>query len=138
MCGIAGMAGFNDPDLLRRMTALITYRGPDDDGFYEDTGVGLGHRRLSIIDLSTGHQPIASEDGTAVIVYNGEIYNFPELRRDLEKQGVRFSTHTDTEVIVNLYQVYGDACVERLNGSSPSRSGTRRASGCSSPATSWA
>lgn len=116
MCGIAGMAGFSDPALLRRMTGLIAYRGPDDDGFYEDAQVGLGHRRLSIIDLSTGHQPMTSDDGRSVIVFNGEIYNFPQLRADLERQGIRFRTHADTEVIVNLYQVYGDACASYLNG----------------------
>ncbi len=116
MCGIAGFAGFDDPALLRRMTRLIAYRGPDDEGYFEDTGIGLGHRRLSIIDLSTGHQPIWSEDETAVIVFNGEIYNYRELREDLEKRGVRFRTHTDTEVIVNLYQVHGDGCAALLNG----------------------
>ncbi len=116
MCGIAGMAGLSDPVLLRRMTEIISYRGPDDDGYYLDSSVGLGHRRLSIIDLSTGKQPIFSEDGEAVIVYNGEVYNFPELRADLERKGVRFRTTTDTEVLVNLYRAEGDGFVERLNG----------------------
>lgn len=116
MCGIAGFAGFDDPGLLRRMTRVIAYRGPDDDGYHEESGVGLGHRRLSIIDLSTGHQPLWSDDGTKVIVYNGEVYNFPELREDLVKRGVRFATQSDTEVVVNLYQLDGPACVARLNG----------------------
>lgn len=116
MCGIAGMAGFSDPDLLRRMTDLLSYRGPDDDGYYLEPSVGLGHRRLSIIDLSTGKQPIFSADGQAVIVYNGEVYNFPELRDELEAKGVRFHTTTDTEVLVNLYRDQGDRFVERLNG----------------------
>jgi asparagine synthase (glutamine-hydrolysing) len=116
MCGIAGMAGFSDPDLLRRMTNLISYRGPDDDGYYLDHSVGLGHRRLSIIDLKTGKQPIYSADGEAVIVYNGEIYNFPALKAELEAKGILFRTTTDTEVIVNLYRTEGDRFVERLNG----------------------
>ncbi len=116
MCGIAGFAGFDDPALLRRMTRLISYRGPDDEGYFEDSGIALGHRRLSIIDLSTGHQPIWSDDERSVIVFNGEIYNYRELREDLEKQGIRFRTHTDTEVIVNLYQAYGDDCAGMLNG----------------------
>ncbi len=116
MCGIAGFAGFDDPALLRRMTGLISYRGPDDDGFFEAPGVGLGHRRLSIIDLSTGHQPITSHDDRLVIVYNGEIYNYRELRAGLEKQGIRFRTHTDTEVIVNLYREEGPDSIAKLNG----------------------
>nr|MCU0232284.1 asparagine synthetase B [Acidobacteriota bacterium] len=116
MCGIAGFAGFDDPALLRRMTGRISYRGPDDDGFFEAPGVGLGHRRLSIIDLSTGHQPIASHDDRLVIVYNGEIYNYLELRTDLEQRGIRFRTNTDTEVIVNLYREEGPAAVAKLNG----------------------
>src|SRR5512139_661182 len=116
MCGIAGFAGFDDPALLRRMTGLISYRGPDDDGFFEAPGVGLGHRRLSIIDLSTGHQPITSHDDRLVIVYNGEIYNYRELRSGLEKKGIRFRTNTDTEVIVNLYREEGPDSVAKLNG----------------------
>ncbi len=116
MCGIAGFAGFDDPDLLRRMTGLISYRGPDDDGFFEAPGVGLGHRRLSIIDLSTGHQPIYSHDDRMAIVYNGEVYNFLELREELERKGIRFRTHTDTEVILNLYREEGPASVAKLNG----------------------
>jgi asparagine synthase (glutamine-hydrolysing) len=116
MCGIAGMVGLSDPDLLRRMTDLISYRGPDDDGYYLDADVGLGHRRLSIIDLATGKQPIVSADDTAVIVYNGEIYNYLELRAQLERKGIRFRTASDTEVLVNLYRTEGDRFVERLNG----------------------
>ena len=116
MCGIAGFAGFDDPALLRRMTGLISYRGPDDDGFFEAPGIALGHRRLSIIDLSTGHQPITSHDDRLVIVYNGEIYNYRELRLGLEKKGIRFRTATDTEVIVNLYREEGPDAVAKLNG----------------------
>lgn len=116
MCGIAGFVGFSDPTLLRAMTRLLTYRGPDDEGYYEESGVGLGHRRLSIIDLSTGHQPIWSDDGQAVIVYNGELYNYQPLRAELEAKGVQFQTHTDTEVLVNLYRHVGDDFVSRLNG----------------------
>lgn len=117
MCGIAGFAGFHDPELLRRMTRLISYRGPDDDGHYEEPTVGLGHRRLAIIDLSAaGHQPMHSADGRFVIVFNGEIYNHLELRADLEKRGVKFEGHSDTEVLVNLYMTEGPGFVARLNG----------------------
>lgn len=116
MCGIAGFAGFNDGELLRSMTRTLTYRGPDDEGFYEAPGVGLGHRRLSIIDLESGSQPMSSDDGTAVIVFNGEIYNYIEIRAELESRGIRFKTRSDTEVIVNLYRLDGETSFERLNG----------------------
>jgi asparagine synthase (glutamine-hydrolysing) len=123
MCGIAGSVGRErvDRDVLSRMTAALRHRGPDDSGFlvddYEDgVAVGLGFRRLSIIDLEAGNQPIGNEDGSVQIVFNGEIYNFRELRRDLEARGHRFSTGADTEVIVHLYEEDGPRCVERLNG----------------------
>lgn len=119
MCGIAGVAGPGGavpPALLRRMCASIRHRGPDDEGIHTAGGVGLGMRRLSIIDLAGGHQPIANEDGTVWIVFNGEIYNFPELHRELEARGHHFSTHTDTEVIVHLYEELGEGCVQRLRG----------------------
>jgi asparagine synthase (glutamine-hydrolysing) len=121
MCGIAGIA-YSDrdravsPSLLKAMTDSISHRGPDDEGFHFDGGVGLGHRRLSIIDLSTGRQPIPNEDGTCHIVFNGEIYNYKELRKDLVSKGHVFATQTDTEVIVHCYEEYGEDCVRRLNG----------------------
>jgi len=123
MCGICGMVGYDpvDRDVLARMTRVLRHRGPDDEGFYErgygnGVAVGLGFRRLSIIDLETGNQPIANETGSVKLVFNGEIYNFVELRRELEARGHRFSTDADTEVIVHLYEDVGVRCVERLNG----------------------
>jgi asparagine synthase (glutamine-hydrolysing) len=121
MCGIAGIV---DTDKERpvsaaevhRMCDQIIHRGPDDEGVYAKGNVGLGMRRLSIIDLSTGHQPIHNEDKKVWIVFNGEIYNFPELRPDLEKRGHHFYTNTDTEVIVHLYEEYGADCVKKLRG----------------------
>jgi asparagine synthase (glutamine-hydrolysing) len=121
MCGIAGIVqthpdGAVDPATIHRMCATMVHRGPDDEGIFVKAGVGLGMRRLSIIDLAGGHQPVFNEDKTVWIVFNGEIYNFPELRADLEKRGHRFSTHTDTEVIVHLYEDLGADCVKRLRG----------------------
>jgi len=122
MCGIAGKVAASsntaavDADVVRRMTDLIVHRGPDDDGIYIDRQAVLGHRRLSIIDLSTGKQPISNEDGTVWVVYNGEIYNFPELRKQLLARGHVLKTHTDTEVIVHLYEDYGEQCVTQLQG----------------------
>jgi asparagine synthase (glutamine-hydrolysing) len=124
MCGICGIVerhGPIDQQALRRMTAAIRHRGPDDEGFYfaseeGSVGVGLGFRRLSIIDLVTGNQPIPNEDGTVRVVFNGEIYNYRELRSGLESRGHRFATGSDTEVIVHLYEELGPRCVERLNG----------------------
>lgn len=98
------------------MTNSIIHRGPDDEGMYLKGNLGLGFRRLSIIDLHTGHQPLSNEDGTVWIAFNGEVYNFQELRKDLEKRGHVFRTHTDTEAIVHLYEEYGEACVEQLRG----------------------
>jgi asparagine synthase (glutamine-hydrolysing) len=102
--------------LVRHMCGQIVYRGPDDEGLYVADGAGLGMRRLSIIDLSGGHQPVFNEDRTAWIVFNGEIYNFPELRPELEGRGHRFCTHTDTEVIIHLYEEMGADCVQKLRG----------------------
>jgi len=119
MCGICGFVGLNDEPLLRRMTRRLVHRGPDDEGFYfdgSDRGVGLGMRRLSIIDLAGGHQPIANEDHTVWVVFNGEIYNYRELREGLLAKGHTFSTNSDTEVIVHLYEEHGDSCVEYLQG----------------------
>ncbi len=101
---------------IRRMCDQIIHRGPDDEGIYVDQTVGLGMRRLSIIDLSGGHQPISTEDRNARIVFNGEIYNFPELRAELENLGHRFYTKTDTEVIIHLYEEMGADCVQKLRG----------------------
>lgn len=121
MCGICGVC-FNDPkskapeDLLRRMTTALRHRGPDGDGFLVRQNIGLGHRRLSIIDLAGGDQPIFNEDGRIGIVFNGEIYNYVELAEELKAAGHRFRTHSDTEVIVHLYEEMGDTCVERLRG----------------------
>lgn len=124
MCGICGIASSDrpfDPLALARMTAALQHRGPDNAGFYSSrptsgASIGLGFRRLSIIDLKTGNQPISNEDASIWIVFNGEIYNFAELRRDLIARGHTFSTQSDTETIVHLYEELGSACVERLNG----------------------
>ena len=98
------------------MCMTMFHRGPDDEGIFLGEGVGLGMRRLSIIDLNSGHQPIGNEDGSVQVVLNGEIYNFRELRRDLESRGHVFSTRTDTETIVHLYEEYGKRCVDHLRG----------------------
>ncbi len=121
MCGIAGFTQFTQAegtiDTLKAMGNTIYHRGPDAGGEYLDDYVGLAHRRLSIIDLSeAGNQPMFSSDGLLVIAFNGEIYNFLELRKELEQQGYNFKTHTDTEVILALYQQEGEACLEKLNG----------------------
>jgi len=116
MCGIAGFYGFEDKALLRKMTDIISHRGPDGEGYYTNKNVMLASRRLSIIDLSTGDQPIFNEDKSIAIVYNGEIYNFQELRKDLEKKGHRFYTSTDTETIVHGYEEYGVECLKKFNG----------------------
>jgi asparagine synthase (glutamine-hydrolysing) len=121
MCGIAGIVGANrsdriDEDVVRRMCDAIVHRGPDDEGLLARQNTGLGMRRLSIIDLAGGHQPIFSEDRSAWIVFNGEIYNFPELRSELEAKGHRFATDSDTETIVHLYEEYGADCVQKLRG----------------------
>jgi asparagine synthase (glutamine-hydrolysing) len=121
MCGISGVFHYGDGQTaegpsLRRMAAAIVHRGPDDEGFLEDGAVGFAFRRLSIIDLGGGHQPILSEDGERAIIFNGEIYNFPELRRDFEAQGRRFLTRSDTEVILAAYERHGESCAEKLRG----------------------
>jgi asparagine synthase (glutamine-hydrolysing) len=120
MCGIAGIVcteyGSVDAATIRAMCQTIVHRGPDDEGVLVRGPAGLGMRRLSIIDLAGGHQPLSNEDGTVWIVYNGEVYNFPELRPELENRGHHFRTHTDTEVIVHLYEELGPRCVEKLRG----------------------
>jgi asparagine synthase (glutamine-hydrolysing) len=120
MCGIAGVMYFDDREpnaaMLKNMTDLITHRGPNDSGIWIDRHIGLGFRRLSIIDIQEGHQPLANEDDSIWIIFNGEIYNYKALRMELEEKGHRFRTHSDTEVIVHLYEEYGDACVNMLRG----------------------
>jgi len=115
MCGIAGFT-FDDAVLIRRMCDVLQHRGPDDDGYYVDSHLSLGNKRLSIIDLKTGRQPIYNEDKSIVVVYNGEIYNFPELRGELEEAGHRFYTNSDTEVIVHAYEEWNLDCLPKFNG----------------------
>ena len=121
MCGIAGILEFGrdqrvDPAALREMCRTMAHRGPDDDGFYTDGCAGIGMRRLSIVDLKTGHQPISNEDGTLWIVFNGEIYNHRALREKLIALGHSYRTNSDTETIVHLFEEYGADCVEHLRG----------------------
>src|ERR1051326_3453266 len=121
MCGIAGMVNWGDRAVLSAMTAVQKHRGPDDDGVWEAVTslgwVGLGSRRLSILDLSpAGHMPMSTPDGRFTIVYNGEIYNYPELRRELQQLGYELRSTGDTEAILYLYQHYGPECVKRLVG----------------------
>jgi asparagine synthase (glutamine-hydrolysing) len=116
MCGIAGVS-WRDERLVARMIQALAHRGPDQSGVYTDDSVSLGHRRLSIIDLSdNGRQPLPNEDGSVWITFNGEIYNYRELRAELTAAGHRFRTHTDTEVLVHLYEQYGVGCLSRLRG----------------------
>jgi asparagine synthase (glutamine-hydrolysing) len=122
MCGIAGIWNIGadrepiDRSILERMVALLRHRGPDDSGLYVSREVGLGHARLSIVDLSGGHQPMSNEDGSVWVVFNGEIYNHPDLRKQLIAKGHTFKTHSDTEVIVHLYEEVGEECVNQFNG----------------------
>ena len=120
MCGICGIVSSDlepvAPPLLERMDNALLHRGPDGEGFYYRPGVGLAMRRLAVIDLNTGDQPIANEDETLWIVFNGEIYNFPDLRAGLEKRGHRFRTRTDTETVLHLYEEHGPDCVRFLRG----------------------
>jgi asparagine synthase (glutamine-hydrolysing) len=121
VCGISGIiyrerdrsVSYDD---LNRMCDTLIHRGPDEAGFFVKANVGLGMRRLKVIDLVTGHQPISNEDGSIWIIFNGEIYNYPQLRRALEQNGHTFSTQTDTETIVHAYEEYGEGCVSKLNG----------------------
>jgi asparagine synthase (glutamine-hydrolysing) len=121
MCGIAGFINFEankkaEETVIRNMTDRITYRGPDGSGYYIYENLALGHRRLSIIDLSTGDQPMFSADRSIAIIFNGEIYNYVELRQELIKLGYTFTTNSDTEVIINAYREWGINCQEKLNG----------------------
>jgi asparagine synthase (glutamine-hydrolysing) len=121
MCGIAGIWNHKserpvDRTALRRITRILAHRGPDGEGFYADGALGLGHRRLSIIDIEGGHQPMSNEDGTIWIVFNGEIYNYKDLRSRLIAAGHIFRTNSDTETIVHLYEEFGEECFEKLRG----------------------
>jgi len=121
MCGIAGIYNFGnnrktEQYTIKKMCSLLKHRGPDDEGIYCKDNIGLGHRRLSIIDIEGGHQPMSNEDGTLWIVFNGEIYNFPEIKENLLKKGYRFKTKSDTEVILNLYEEEKESCLYKLNG----------------------
>ncbi|MBI5744911.1 MAG: asparagine synthase (glutamine-hydrolyzing) [Elusimicrobia bacterium] len=117
MCGICGFSGPSNEPLLKGMAASLAHRGPDEDGFFSDGGnISLGMRRLKIIDFATGSQPISNEDNTVTVVFNGEIYNFKELRADLQAKGHRFRTNTDTEVLVHLYEEHGEAFPKLLRG----------------------
>ncbi len=120
MCGLAGILSLGDrpvwPEEVRAMCSALAHRGPDDEGYFLGRGVGLGMRRLSVIDVETGRQPVRNEDGSIVAVFNGEIYNHAELRSDLERRGHRFTTATDTEVIVHLYEERGEGCVAPMRG----------------------
>jgi len=121
MCGLVVMLGLAgrkaDTAILTRMAQRLAHRGPDDSGLYLDQQVGFGFRRLSILDLSpTGHQPMASEDGQLVIVFNGEIYNYVELRDELRAAGFCFRSTSDTEVLLAAYRHWGPECLTRLNG----------------------
>src|SRR6187549_2982414 len=121
MCGICGIATAEpgvrpDLDAVARMNGRLVHRGPDSDGIFQADGVALAMRRLSIIDLEGGDQPIANEDGSVTVVHNGEIYNYRELRAELERRGHRFRTHSDTEILVHLYEEMGDRLVDRLRG----------------------
>src|SRR5688572_29594549 len=120
MCGIAGIARLH-PNVvavepLARMAAAIRHRGPDGYGFYAGSHVGFAHLRLSIVDVSGGAQPLTNEDGQIVVTYNGEVYNHPELRRELEARGHQFRTRSETEVLVHAYEEWGAQMLQRLNG----------------------
>src|ERR1700687_6109936 len=121
MCGISGIFEFErrEPipqEVVHRMNETIVHRGPDDEGIYCGEGIGFGFWRLSIIDRPGGPQPLSNEDGKLWVMLNGEIYNYPELRKDLESRGHKFATHSDTETIVHLYEEYGEDCFRRLRG----------------------
>src|SRR5579883_1132269 len=121
MCAICGIVNFSNEDpvdanTIERMTAAMAHLGPDDDGFFVNGNVGLGHRRLSIIDLSGGKQPIFNEDGSAVIIFNGEVYNYAALTSELISKGHVFRTRCDTEAILHCYEEYGEDCVQHLRG----------------------
>jgi len=121
MCGISGFLHFNkdEParaDVIKKMTDIISHRGPDGEGYYLHNNLAFGHRRLSIIDLSTGGQPMFNEDESLALIFNGEIYNYIELREELQQLGQRFKTTSDSEVIIKAYQQWGIDCQTKFNG----------------------
>jgi asparagine synthase (glutamine-hydrolysing) len=116
MCGIAGIVGVGDTSAIYSMTECLAHRGPDDQGYHVGDGVALGARRLSIIDITGGHQPMSNEDGTVWVVFNGEIYNYAQLRHRVRQKGHHLRTRCDTEILVHLYEDYSDACVHLLRG----------------------
>ena len=121
MCGITGYLHFDveklsNSGVIKKMTDIISYRGPDSEGYYIHNNLALGHRRLSIIDLNTGDQPMFSDDKTIVLVFNGEIYNYIEIKLELIKYGHTFRTNSDTEVIIKAYQQWGIDCQNKFNG----------------------
>src|SRR5260370_4831912 len=121
MCGICGQFNFArhdpvEPETIRRMTQTMVHRGPDDDGYFVSRSLGLGFRRLSIIDLAGGHQPMSDAGKTVWVILNGEIYNFKELRTELEQLGHVFQTRSDTEVIIHSYKEWGTEVLNHLNG----------------------
>lgn len=121
MCGIVGIVKLDprehvEQERLKQMRDVLSHRGPDGAGLWVEGPVGLGHRRLAIVDVAGGHQPMANEDQTVWIVFNGEIYNHPTLRPELEARGHRYRTRSDTETILHLYEEEGERCVERLQG----------------------
>ena len=116
MCGICGYVGIDEPGLIERMSATLVHRGPDEHGHFVDREAALGHRRLRIIDLENGRQPMTSIDGTKVLVFNGEIYNYREIRSRLQAEGCVFETSSDTEVLLRLWESRGAAALGELNG----------------------
>ena len=121
MCGIAGIFNIDGRpisiNILKKMTDIMAHRGPDGEGFWTESFIGLGHRRLAIIDLSSaGHQPMQTENGKYVITYNGEIYNFQNIRLELEAKGYTFRSRTDSEVVLKSYQEWGKDCINKFNG----------------------
>ena len=123
--------------MLERMRDVLTHRGPDDEGMFIDGRVGLGHRRLSIVDVASGHQPMTNEDGTLHIVYNGEIYNHADFRESLEARGHRYQTHCDTETILHLYEEHGRVASNTCAACLPLRFGISKSANCSSRAIAW-
>ena len=121
MCGICGQFNFRDKapvirEHIEKMTKTMIHRGPDDEGFYISGPLGFGFRRLSIIDLEGGHQPMSDREESVYVIFNGEIYNFPKLRKELESYGHIFRTHSDTEVIIHGYKQWGEDVFNHLNG----------------------
>ena len=121
MCGIAGILHYNNQPVahshIKAMTDILYHRGPDGEGHYIDRFLGLGHRRLAIIDLSpAGHQPMQTADGHFVMTYNGELYNYKEIRSELQANGYNFHTNTDSEVVLKSYAYWGEKCIDKFNG----------------------